>query len=291
MRPVTLQELVQYFTHKFQMGAMPQSSMQAQRFVSALLDIPRYDFVLHPSHLVNASNVERLKVASMRFLQGEPLEYISGCSEFDGLRLRVTPDVLIPRPETEGIVERVHTIIKQKTWLANDERSALDLGTGSGCLAIAMERRLAGGVPRWLWHASDVSPAALDVAKDNANRHGASIDFRCGSWLEPWPDKFFDLVLCNPPYIGQHEIFLMGASTLQFEPKIALFAEDEGLAVYRHLARELPRYLHSGALVAFEIGFMQSFDIKEIFNIQGWQPGVIERDLSGHPRLFLIERE
>lgn len=172
----------------------------------------------------------QLRCGIERYLAGEPLAYITGRADFYGRTFTVTPSVLIPRPETELIMERI-----LNTWPPEENLMVVDLGTGSGCLAItlALER------PNWQLHAVDLSAQALEVAKANAKRWQVQVEFHQGSWLEPMRDYPLDAVVSNPPYISQEEVNVMDPSVLDHEPHLALFAKEGGLACYRDIFDQL----------------------------------------------------
>lgn len=290
MNPTTLKELYEEVRERLTKAAMPQSDSQARRLLAQLLRLSFYEPLLHPSKIISEEACEKVHQATRRLLLGEPLEYIAGYTIFDGWELKVNASVLIPRPETEELACLVAKRVQARTSSSSLPLQALDLATGSGCLAIALKKRLI----EWKWQGSDLSEQALEVAKENASRLGVCVEFRKGSWLDPWKEKRapwgFDLVVSNPPYIGEEEKELISASAWEYEPHLALLDGGDGLSVYRLLARELPLLLNNKALVALEIGWKQGEKIKEIFESEGWGKGVVACDLSGHPRFFFIER-
>lgn len=265
-------------------AAMPCAQAEAQWLVCQVLNIPRYRFATHPQDAVEREDLKKVKDALHRRMEGEPLAYIVQNCSFCDLQLHVTPDVLIPRPETEELVIYVRDWAKE---YGHEKPKGLDLGTGSGCIALALAHYL----PAWKWHASDISPRALTVADKNAHVNKLNIDFRLGNWHEPWKGELFDLIVCNPPYIAYEQAFLVSAQTLAFEPSLALFAQEQGLAVYRQLSKLLLDITRSKGLIAFEMGFAQEKELPEIFSCQGWIRGRIINDMCGKPRFFFIERE
>lgn len=276
-------EIHEGFVH----AALPEATAQAQWLIAQLGSFNRFDYVLHPEKLVSNELATSMKQAASQILEGMPLEYILGKVSFDGHELEVGPGVLIPRPETE---ELVHYIADRWKHRLKEGSRLLDLGTGSGCLAIALAARFS----QVEVGASDQSFQAIEIAKRNAQKSKVKIDFRVGNWIEPWvgdDNKKFDFVVSNPPYIATSEEGEMSLSTRLFEPKEALFAEEEGLAVYSYFSKNILKITEPGALVAFEIGYRQGERLCEIFKTQGWARGEVFKDLSGHDRFFFIERE
>lgn len=196
-----------------------------------------FDRPLHDDELTNY----RTMVA--RRARREPLQHILGSQEFDCLEFTVTRDVLIPRHDTEVLVE---TACRQ----APDATTILDVGTGSGCIAISLARRL----PQAAVTAVDLSPAALDVARQNASRHGTSIEFLTGSYFHPVAERRFDLIVSNPPYIITADLAHLQPEVRDFEPQLALDGGQDGLDAYRHLIAAAPEHLNQGGWLLFEVG-------------------------------------
>jgi release factor glutamine methyltransferase len=199
---------------------------------------------------------------------GEPAAYILGRQEFYGLELSVGPGALIPRPESELIVD-----------LALQLRfsSVVDLGTGSGAIAIAIKHAR----PEARVVATDFSTAALDVARRNAEKHGLDIDFRLGSWLEPLAGERFDLIVANPPYVaeGDHHLRQLG-----FEPQEAIIGGVDGLDGVREIAREAPKHLLPGGRLLVEHGMGQEQAVREVLDRAGLE------DIGNWPDLARIPR-
>ncbi len=216
---------------------------------------------------------------------GRPIAYLTGSKEFFSLPFEVSPDVLIPRPETEILVERTIDLVRK----APDLRDILDLGTGSGCIAVSLARHL----PGVRVCASDISEAALAVARRNAERHAVTdrIEFRCGDLLAPWmPLPAFDVVVCNPPYVAT-----VGApvakDVLDFEPHGALLAGSEGLDVIRRVISEAPTALRAGGHLLMEMGFDQASAVRDLLAQGDWQAIVMYRDGAGHERVVHARHE
>lgn len=209
-----------------------------------------------------------------RRLNGEPLAYLLGFREFYGRRFSVNPDVLIPRHETEEVVECALSLpLPAATMVA-------DIGTGSGCIAVTckLER------PRWQVIATDISARAIQVASQNADALGALVQFANADLLEPIADGTLDLVISNPPYIGHGE--MLESQVVDHEPALALFAEDQGLAIIRRLAHASPK-LKPGGWIVMEIGHEQGEAVAEIFRKAGWAEIEVQKDFGGRDRILV----
>lgn len=213
-----------------------------------------------------------------RVVKDEPIQYILGFTEFMGRKFKVTPDTLIPREETTGIVD-----IVRKAYSVQSPQSILDIGTGTGILAIT----LALMYPESYVVASDISIAALEIARHNARKHQVAIDFIESDVFESIHQKPFDLIISNPPYISQEEIHLMDQSVKKYEPKHALFAEDNGLAIYKLIARDLPYYLNKNGHCILEIGFRQGPVVQKLFQYSNRTVDILQ-DFNGNDRYVWI---
>lgn len=189
----------------------------------------------------------------------EPLQHILGSQEFDGLDFFVTKDVLIPRHDTE-------TLIEAAVLRAPQADTILDIGTGSGCIAIALVRRL----PLATVTAVDLSPDALTVARRNAERHEAAIHFQLGSFFEPVAGLKFDLVVSNPPYITSADLKELQPEVRDFEPCLALDGGLDGLDAYRTLVAAAPQHLNAGGWLLFEVGIGQADDVRKLLADAGF---------------------
>lgn len=200
---------------------------------------------------------------------GEPVAYILGRKEFYGLELAVTPAVLIPRPETELLVDLA---------LARKPASVVDIGTGSGAIALALKRHL----PAARVVATDASAAALEVAKRNAVRFALEIELRHGRWFEPLAGERFEAIICNPPYVVADDPHLAG---LQYEPRLAIVAGADGLDAFRVLAREATAHLLPGGWLLLEHGAGQHEAVRALLEAAGLETTESWPDLAGIPRV------
>lgn len=216
----------------------------------------------------------------------KPIAYLTGVKEFFSQAFEVTPDVLIPRPETELLVERTIRIAKDDFA---GKPSILDVGTGSGCIAISLAKYL----PDAGLAASDISEAALAVAKQNAARLGVAvrIDFRCGDLLAPFADAApFDLIVSNPPYIGTDDSASLPANVRDHEPHAALFAGADGLAVIRRLSTDCPARLRGGGHLLIEIAYNQADAVRRLLDDSGWRDIVTYKDDLRYERVVHARR-
>jgi release factor glutamine methyltransferase len=212
---------------------------------------------------------------------GRPIAHLTGTKEFFSLQFWVTPDVLIPRPETEVLVERMIRLARHGR---EKIESILDVGTGSGCIAVSLAKNL----PAVSVFAGDISEAALEVARRNAERHGLleRIEFRAGDLYEPWgPDCRFDAIVSNPPYVAESEAASLPVSVRDFEPGVALFAGADGLDVLRRLIAEAPQYLKPRGHLLTEVAYHQSVAVRSLLSESLWSDIVTYRDALQHERV------
>src|SRR5581483_7128159 len=241
-----LQEAAVYLNRK----GIPSARQEAELLLASLLSLRRIDLYTGPEAPVSPEQEALFRERISRRGAHEPLQYLTGEVEFDGLSLIVRPGVFIPRPETELIVEFVQTALPPPA-------TVLDLCTGSGALAIALAKRfLAARVT-----ATDASEAALDVARLNAGRHqcAAQITFLKGDLFAALEGKGpFDVITCNPPYIPERDRPGLQPEVRDHEPSIALFAPEEGTSFYRRVLQEAASFLAPGGHLLFELGKGQS---------------------------------
>lgn len=200
----------------------------------------------------------------------EPLQHILGSQEFDGLEFIVTRDVLIPRFDTE-------TLLEEAVRQAPRARTVLDIGTGSGCIAVALAQRL----PQAAVTAVDLSPDALSIARRNAERNNAQIEFLLGSFFQPVSERRFDLIVSNPPYITSADLADLQPEVRDFEPRLALDGGPDGLDAYRVLATEAPRHLEPNGWLLLEIGAGQDKDVARLLADAGFDAIVTVPDSAG----------
>lgn len=240
--------------------------------------------MLHLQDTLTFEQSERFEKLIEEHASGRPVQYCIGSEEFYGRTFIVDESVLIPRPETEELVlattNRIGQLFENKTL------KLADIGTGSGAIAISMKLEC----PELTVVATDVSVAALATAQKNAQLLAADIDFRLGDLTAPLVGEKFDIVLSNPPYIAFEEAKEMSSIVLEHEPHSALFAEEDGLVLYRKLAQQLPSLMNKPALIGLEIGYTQGEQVAEFFKESFPQASItVEKDINGKPRMVFCE--
>jgi release factor glutamine methyltransferase len=251
-----------------------------ETLLAHLLGQPRTHLLTHPEATLNAPTAADLQTLIDRRATGEPLQYLTGTQEFFGLAFRVTPAVLIPRPETEHLVEAV------LAWAVTQPQPLrlADIGTGSGAIAIA----IAANLPTAEIIATDISPAALEVARENAAHLGFSDRIRfeqadlLGTLATP-----LDAIVSNPPYIPTTDAPTLQREVIAHEPHTALFAGPDGLEIYRRLIPAAYAALRPGGLLAMEIGFGQRIALTQLLEI--WLKVQFIEDYAGIPRVVLAQ--
>ncbi|CAI3304350.1 peptide chain release factor N(5)-glutamine methyltransferase [Enterococcus cecorum] len=240
------------------------------------------DYLLHMHEPITAEDQKQIDEDMAKLLAHYPPQYLIGSEVFLDYRFKVTPDTLIPRPETEELVEKCLKLTQKQ---ANQALKVVDVGTGTGAIAISLKDKR----PTWQVCAVDLSSAALEVAQENAQQIGVALEFVLSDCLDEVEGPI-DVLISNPPYISQDEYELMDVSVREFEPKMALFAENNGLAIYQKLAQQAPSKLGKDGKIFLEIGFMQGPAVKEIFQAAFPKKQVsIHKDLFGNDRMIVVE--
>lgn len=236
----------------------------------------RAELVTHAERPLAASAWDTLARLLERRRRGEPIAYLTGRREFWSLELRVSPATLVPRPETELLVERALARIPEAT-----AAPAVDLGTGSGAIALA----LAAERPRLQVVATDCSVEALAVARANAARVGVgNVEFRLGEWFAPLADRRFAAIVSNPPYVRSDDPVLYQGE-LRFEPRAALDGGSDGLEAIRLVIAQAPAHLDPGGWLLLEHGFDQGEAVRALLQAHGYDRIRTWRDLAGHERV------
>lgn len=272
---LTLQETLLAATA--QLGASSDSArLDAELLLCHALQKPRSYLFAHAGDLLDADTASDFRRYLLRRINAEPVAYITGRKEFWSLQLEVTPATLVPRPETECLVQ-----------LASEKLAGLvspvvaDLGTGSGAIALA----LASEFPRGRFVATDISEEALAVAQRNAARLGIdTIEFRQGDWTTPISGQMFDIIVSNPPYVRHDDPALL---TLQHEPVSALSAGPAGLDAISRLVVDCLPLTRPGGWLLLEHGAEQALEVAGLFTQAGWRSIVSVTDLAGRPRVTL----
>jgi release factor glutamine methyltransferase len=280
----TTLKVLEWTTSRFQRAGIEPARLEAQVLLAHTLACDRvrlytgFDRPLHPDELASYRELIRRRLA------GEPIAYLTGEQEFWSLSFRVTPDVLIPRRDTEIAIEVVLDAVP-------DRAAALriaDVATGSGALAVTLARELGQATVV----ATDLSEAAARVARDNAARLGVAerIEVRLGDLLAPLAGEVFDVLLSNPPYVRSPDIAGL-AREVRCEPRMALDGGADGLACLRRIVAGAAAHLAPGGLLALEHGFDQDADVRQIIDATGaFAPAQTRRDLGGNPRITHARR-
>ena len=257
------------------LGASTLPTRDARALLAHQLGVSREQLVARPELRVAPAQAQRFAQYVERCRRGEPLAYLLGAKEFYGRMFAVSPAVLIPRPETELLVEVALSLGLR------DDAHVLDLGTGSGCIAItlALER------PRWQIVATDQSQRAIDVARENKKKWQANnIKFRAGSWFSAVRDQRFDLIVSNPPYVAVGDPHL---DALRYEPMAALVAEANGLACLYTIIEGAPSHLVPGGRLVLEHGHDQAAAIQDRLVTGSWCDVRTWQDVAGIDRVTL----
>jgi release factor glutamine methyltransferase len=283
-------KLIQWTEAHFKKKGIPNPRLDAEYLLADCLDINRIDLYTQFNKPIQKTELACFRKSVERRAKREPLQYILGYTEFYGLPIKVTPDVLIPRPETELLVEEAIKVEGQKSKV---ESHILDIGTGSGCIAIALAKNL----PDIKITATDRSAVALSIARENARLNNVveRIEFveadlfpsgRGAASSAPT----YSLIVSNPPYIKAAELDQLQEEVRDWEPRFALDGGTDGLDVYRRIACDIVAYLTPGGIFIGEIGHDQEGAIQELFREQAWCESVeVKKDLAGHPRIVIAK--
>ncbi len=272
------------------LSALPTAESDAAELLSRLLGVGRADLALRRHEPMAAEHWKRLDAWLARRVAGQPVQYITGRAAFRSLDLDVGPAVLVPRPETEQLVEAVLAVLREELarWPAP---RVLDLGTGSGAIALSVAREW----PEAVVTATDASPAALDAARANARTLGLAerVTFAAGDWFEAvGADDRFEVVVSNPPYIAESEAGELPADVRDHEPAEALFSGESGLEDLRTIVEEAPRHLVAGGLLALELAEARAREVAGwLEGAHDWSGVDLRDDLAGRPRILLARRE
>lgn len=272
-----LSSIVLHGTARLNIGPHPERARaDAELLLLHILGKDKAWLMAHLDEDLAANTAARYLELLERRSKGEPVQYITGETEFYGLPFRVTRDVLIPRPETEHLVERIQLLAGRFA-----APRIVDVGTGSGAIAVALAHHL----PHAQITAVDLSAPALAIAEENAKRNGVAVRFLEGDLLAPVAGERFDLVVSNPPYVPSADRATLSVEVRDYEPALALFAGEDGLEVYRSLIPAAFDALNPGGLVVLEIGYGQSPAITGLLARSGFEQIEFIPDLQGIPRV------
>jgi release factor glutamine methyltransferase len=252
--------------------------LDAELLLTRAAGISRTRMMMHPELVPPSWDVQRFLGFVKRRVEREPLAYITGEREFYGLLFDVTSDVLIPRQDTEILVE---TAVKMLSGI--EHPTVADVGLGSGAIAISVAKT----IPTAVVFGTESSAPALEIARRNAERHGvlSQVRFLCGDLLEPLKNMNFDLIVSNPPYIPSADIDKLQPEVARFEPRQALDGGPDGLDAYRRLVVDAPPLLHRGGILAVEIGIGEDDPVSAMFKAHGLTNIRVIPDYAGLPRV------
>ncbi len=291
--PWTVSRLLAWTREYLQRQRVESPRLCAELLLAHAMGCPRIRLYTQYEAVPGPEELAKFRAAVRAAASGTPIAYLTGTKEFFALEFEVTPAVLIPRPETEVLVERTIDLVRHSQGL----RKLLDLGTGSGCIAIALGRNL----PDLELYASDNSEPALEVAHRNAARHSLAerIEFRHGDLFAPWSTPAtgaaagvppFDVIVSNPPYVATAPGTPVEENVRRYEPPDALFAGPEGLDVIRRIVAEAPPLLAPGGHLLLEMGFDQARKVRDLLSSPDWHEVTTYRDAAGHERAVHARR-
>jgi release factor glutamine methyltransferase len=249
----------------------------------------------HPEEILSADTTTQYFALIQRRANGEPTQHLTGKQEFWGLEFEVTPDVLIPRPETEHLIEVALDRLALRELragrpprLTGNGITLVDVGTGSGCIAIALAKEL----PDATVYATDISPAALNVARRNAARLGFAdrIRFLESNLFAAFTPVRFDLIVSNPPYVGRRAAEMLAREVREHEPEVALYGGEEGYEFYAELVAQSHEFLKPGGLLVLELGHDSLPEVQPLLESRHWTNLGVTNDLAGIPRVLAAER-
>ena len=271
----TLLKLLRWTTNYFTEKGIDNPRLDAELLLADVLKLDRVGLYLNYDRPLSREELDVVRPLVKKRGQREPLQYLLGSTEFWSLPFKVTPDVLIPRADTEILVE-------EALARAGSTGELLDIGTGSGAIVIS----LASELPGWQLTGLDISAAALTIARKNieSNQVADRVTLlQCD--LAELPTQQYDLIVSNPPYIAQQEWDELMPEVRCFEPQLALLAENDGLACYQQLAAQIDSRLKSGGWLLLEIGYQQAVAVQELLTAAGLHNLFIRKDYSGQPRV------
>ncbi len=283
----TVARLVNWTRDHFRQCGLDSPRLSAELLLARAMSCERIELYTRWDHVPDESVRTAFRGLVAEAGDHRPIAYLLGTKEFFSMPFDVTPDVLIPRPETEILVERALELTRARR--TDGEFRLLDLCTGSGCVAIS----IAAHAPHAAVSAGDVSAAALRVAGRNAERHGVAgrIAFHEGDLYTPLPSsQRFAAIVCNPPYVAEDEIDTLPSNVRDHEPHVALFAGPDGLDIIRRVIPGAADRLAASGHLLLEVGYDQASSVAALFSDSGWSDVVRYRDMGGHERVLHATR-
>ena len=278
----SVSEALNLLAQAFRTAGIEDADVDARLLVGQALHLDRARLIAQSDRILEAREINVISALAARRLKREPVSRILGQKEFWSIALAITPDVLVPRPETETVVEGALDFVV-RGGLRMEKLRILDIGTGSGALLLALLREL----PNATGTGTDISTGALKVARENAARCG--VEGRCTFVvcdIASVVEGPFDLLVSNPPYIAHNEITSLAPEVKNYDPTVALDGGDDGLAAYRAIAADAKRLLAPGARMFVELGAGQEAAVRDLFTNVGLTAGIARTDLAGIPRVL-----
>ncbi|MCI7784281.1 MAG: peptide chain release factor N(5)-glutamine methyltransferase [Succinivibrio sp.] len=268
-----IREALQQAKQILKAAAIDTASLDANLLLSHVTSLSKVMLIAHDEDELSKEQEDKFFSLINKRKSGYPIAYILGYKEFFGLRLKVTEDTLIPRPDTETLVE--------KALAFNPQGKVLDLGTGTGAIILALKSELKSAIDAY---AVDLSKKALEVASFNSQKLNLPVTFIQSNWFSKLGDLKFSMIVSNPPYIQKDDIHLTQTS-LPFEPIQALTSEEDGLLDIKLICKEAKAHLENGAPLLIEHGFNQGEKVRAIFTEQGYKNVATIKDLGGNDRV------
>jgi len=289
MTPWTIQKLLTWITDYLTKNGVDAPRLSADMLLSHVLELTRIELYTQYNNAVAKEHLDRLHELVKRAGQHEPVAYLVGRTEFYSLGLEVNAHCLIPRPETELLVQKAIEFLRTRSGVQH----VCDLCTGSGCIAVAIAKNF----PEAKVTATDISDAALAVAARNVEKHQLEdrVELLCGDLFEPLVPHLdvtqWDLIVCNPPYVSTAEYETLEKNVKDYEPKLALMAGDDGLDVYRRIGKSIGRYLKPGGALLLEIGYAQGPAVRELLTETALFAEItVEKDVHNNDRIVTVRR-
>ncbi len=280
----TVKDILLLSAEHLQNKGVKSPRLVAEELLASVMGIKRLQVYLEFERPLQDDEVDQCRKKLLRLSKKEPLQYVLEEVDFFGCTLYVNPSVLIPRNETEQLVEKVAQELSRAPLQG---KVLFDLCAGSGCVGISLKKKF----PLLNVVCTDISKDALLVAKRNAERNSVEVEFIEGDLFSPLSGRKADFLVSNPPYVTEEEWMNLDREVKDFEPRRALVAGLEGTEIYKKISIESPRYLNPGAKIWLEIGASQGQKVKEIFSGKQWKRQALSQDYAGRDRFFFLEFE
>ena len=286
----TVRRLIEWTSGFLERKGVDSPRLAAELLLAHILQMPRIQLYLTHDRQLSPIELSAYRELVRRAGEHDPVQYLTGTAHFFGMELKVTPAVLIPRPDTETLVEAVLHHLKLATDTGTEQPLRVaDICTGSGAIALALAKHL----PNAKVIATDISEAAAEVARQNARQLDLDVDVRVGDLFTPLEGEApFDIITSNPPYIPTGELTKLDRNVRDYEPRLSLDGGPDGLGFHHRLLQEAPRRLRPGGRMFVEMQFDQAEVLRAVASAAGdWRDVQVLRDFAGHERVLLAQRE